>query len=276
MNPEEEDIHLKQIRTFQGDVAEALQKQKDSLVSIQRAEQIKRGPVSSDSQNNSKRRLELFYLILGSLVLFILGGVGAWYGYTEYIRKSATPIAEAPANRFISSDDEVNLNLTNASRETLIRVISDAISNVPEGKLRHINSTLTTSEFLTALESKAPGNLVRAFDPLFMFGAYSQSTFIIIKLSSFENAYDGMLTWEPNLSRDIGPLFATAMLLRSAPPEASFGDLIDQNKDIRVLTLGGQPVLLYTFLDNNILIITDNLETLRTLLDRLTREKLSR
>ncbi len=85
-----------------------------------------------------------------------------------------------------------------------------------------------------------------------------------------------MLEWEPNIARDIGPIFMSAAELASTPQGTSFVDLTDRNKDMRVITLEGAPVLLYSFFDNKYLIITDRLETMRTLIERLTREKLSR
>jgi len=286
LNPEPA---LKQIRTFQGDVANALQNQQESLVSIQQAEHLKKDSVSSTNNTlspDSKRRIEFFFLILGSLLLFILGTVGAWYAYNEFVKKTTVPITIAPANKFISTNAEINLDLTNASRGTLISALSDATENVPPGEIKHVvlrkkdadNATflLPTNEFLNILESHAPGFLVRAFDPLFMFGSLGNSTFLIIRLVSFENAFAGMLEWEIDMAADIGPLFATAQFLRDVPPEAVFTDVADKNKDVRRLALGDQTILLYSFFDNNMLIITDNIETLRTLIDRLTREKLSR
>lgn len=289
----EKENPLKQIRTFQGDVAQALENQRESLVSIQRAEQLKQTLSGSKGlSKTNKKRLEIFYLFLGSVVLLVLGSVGAWYGYQEFARRSSTPIAAASPNRFISNDNEVNLNLANVSREALLGILAEATVSVPSGELRHINlregpgadsPLLTTAQFLERLESRAPGNLVRAFDPLFMFGTFGGnlgtegiSTFLIIKLTSFENAYAGMLAWEQNLPQDIGPLFATNRLLNNLSPEATFTDLIDRNKDVRVVSYQDQPVLLYSFFDNNMLIITDHIETLRALIDRLTREKLSR
>ena len=282
-----EETPLKQIRTFQGDVAEALQKQRESLVSIQRAEQLKKGSGGSiaTSPETTEKRKQFFYLLLGSFFFLVLGVVGAWYAYNEFVRKTAAPTIAVPANRFISANTETHLNLTDPSRETLISALSGAISGVARGELRHVilkkvvgneNQLISPSEFLNILESQAPGNLIRAFDPLFMSGAFGESAFLIIKLASFENAFAGMLMWEKSLSQDIGPLFATAEFLRSVPPETVFTDITDRNKDIRILALGGQPILLYSFLDNNTLIITDSMETLRTLIDRLTQEKLSR
>ena len=282
-----EETPLKQIRTFQGDVAEALQKQRESLVSIQRAEQLKKGSGGSiaTSPETTEKRKQFFYLLLGSFFFLVLGVVGAWYAYNEFVRKTAAPTIAVPANRFISANTETHLNLTDPSRETLISALSGAISGVARGELRHVilkkvvgneNQLISTSEFLNILESQAPGNLIRAFDPLFMSGAFGESAFLIIKLVSFENAFAGMLMWEKSLSQDIGPLFATAEFSRDVPPETIFTDITDRNKDIRILALADQSILLYSFLDNNILIITDSMETLRTLIDRLTQEKLSR
>ncbi len=279
---------LKQIRTFQGDVAEALQRQNESLVSIQRAEHLK-NPVQPDTfgtlQGPGKKRREFFFLFLGSLLLFILGIFGVRYTYDEFLGKVSTPTIEAPANRFLSPNTEVSLEPKLDSRGTFINDLKNAVESVPQGELRHIilqrnteagESLISASEFLRTLESQAPGSLVRAFDPPFMFGALGKSTFLIIKLSSFENAFAGMLSWEKNLGQDIGPLFATAELLKNIPPESVFTDITDKNKDVRVLALENQPILLYSFLDNNMLIITDSFESFRTLIDRLTREKLSR
>src|SRR3989344_7405846 len=109
---------LKQIRTFQGDVAEALQKQQESLVSIQRAEHLKRSSVEP-SGNDGARKQSLF-LILGSLLLVALGSAGVWYAYNEFVKKTTTPTMAVPANRFVTANTEVNLDITaSSSRDTV-------------------------------------------------------------------------------------------------------------------------------------------------------------
>lgn len=278
---------LKQIRTFQGDVAEALEKQKESLVSIHRAEQLKKGSgsaVFSSPQKDSKKK-QFFYLLLGSFFFLVLGGVGVWYAYSDFKIKTATPEVVIPESRLVSSNTEVVLNLSDISREALIASLSEASAGVPGIELKHVvlnkvtgetARLLSTDEFLVGLGSRAPGSLIRALDNLFMYGALGESAFLIIKLSSFENAFAGMLSWERNLGGDLGPLFSTRELLRSLAMESAFSDITDRNKDVRVLLFENQPLLLYSFFDNETLIITENLETLRTLMDRLTQEKLSR
>jgi len=286
-NKEPEETPLKQIRTYQGDVADALEKQHESLVSIQQVERLRKesGQSTKASTDNIEKRKELIYLFLGSLFLIILSGVGGWYAYNEFVRKTSPPPASVPLNRFVFADSEIGLNVSGNSREALIKTLLGTISGVPPGEIKHVvlNKTvgeeeqlLSSEEFLSMLGSQAPGNLIRALDPLFMFGAFGESTFLIIKLVSFENAYAGMLAWEKNLGRDIGPLFTTARFIINAPPESTFSDLRDNNKDLRVFIPDDLSILLYSFLDNNMLIITDNIVTMRAIIERLTQEKLSR
>ncbi len=227
----DEETPLKQIRTFQGDVAEALERQRESLVSIQRAEYLRKNTTQSSdliTSENTKRRTDLFFLFLGSFVLFSVGLVGSWYAYNEFVRRSVTPIIVAPANRFFSANAEKNLDLSTSSRETLASTLHNVTENIPSENVWHIilrkgpgneSPLLSTSEFFEILGSRAPGNLLRALNPLFMIGAFGKSPttdwtsiFLIFKLDSFENTYSGMLEWEKYLGQDIGPLFATAPL----------------------------------------------------------------
>ncbi len=293
------DSPLKQIRTFQGDVAEALSRQNESLVSIQQTEQFKRrvagidDPATAAELEATKRRRGFFFFLVGSIFFIALGLLGAWYGYHEFVRKTAPPRLSMPANRFISPTSEVSIDLSNATRETLIAAFSSATMGLSPEELRHVVGRsgreedaplVKTAEFLKILESRAPGNLVRAFESLFMLGALGESPFLIIKLASFENAFPGMLAWEANLAQDLGPLLSTAELVKAIVPASVFKDVIMKNKDIRVLELSNsltpgeapRTILLYSFFDNNTLIITDDIETLQTLIDQLTREKLSR
>ncbi len=260
----EEKSKLKQIRTFQGDVATALERQRESLVSIQRAEVAKGGAAPS----RGGRPIIFFF---GAFLLLALGALGAWFAYNEYLRKTAPPEMVAPESRFIPAEESERLDNT-LPRESLFAAITPAES----GKLKHIILDTTSAEFLEKLESRAPGSLVRALEPEFMLGALGQSRFLIFRLASFENGFAGMLKWEESLAQDLGPLFSTKALLTNIGPESVFKDTVSKNKDARVLYSSTTPVILYSFFDNRMLIITENFGTLETLIERLTRELLLR
>lgn len=281
---------LKQIRTFQGDVAGALERQNESLFSIQQIEQLKRAsggtvPEVSEPDNSGKRR-EYFFLIIGSIFFVGLGVVGAWYGYQEYLRKTAPPVVIAPESRLISIQESVDIDATGITREALLTKISEESSSTKKG-IKHlvlrrgVEATaplVSTTELLQTLKVQAPGALVRSFDPIFMLGNLGDEgggRFLIIKLSSFDNAFAGMLTWEKTLGQDLGVIFSTNTEIQEVETGATFKDVIYTNKDVRVLSAGTgtstKPVLMYSFFDNKMLIITENLETLQTIIDRLTQ-----
>ncbi|OHA89929.1 MAG: hypothetical protein A2832_02215 [Candidatus Zambryskibacteria bacterium RIFCSPHIGHO2_01_FULL_44_22b] len=279
-NPEEkfnpptgEPAPLRQIRTFQGDIAEALQRQNESLVSIQQAEVARRGFSESVPESGGNKK---FYFLLGTVILLAFGATGVWYTYFEYKTQTTAPIVVTPQNRFFSIDTEERLNVASTSRLELIGTISAAQTGVGSNETKQLVLDITTVEFFKILNTRAPGSLVRAFDQSLMLGAFGENTFLVIKLVSFENAFAGMLSWEKDLAADIGPIFNTRELLRDIGPETVFIDVTDRNKDVRALEIEGKMVLLYSFFDNNMLIITDDIETLRVLVERLTREKLSR
>lgn len=281
---------LKQIRTFQGDVAMALARQRESLVSIQQQAAARREEAEASSLNVSTKKRGKFLLFAGSILFLALGGFGAWLAYNEYLRKTAPPVIVTPASEFLPSNSSVELDLTGDARESALVEIGQALSGGTPGELKHlvlrrgqgpIAPELSAEEFLRALGTRAPGSLARALDPAFMLGSIGTSPFIIFKLDSFENAFAGMLAWEKDMAEDLGPLMSSPEILKNIGPESVFRDVISKNKDVRILSVPiapqsatATPVILYSFFDNRMLIITNSLAALDTLIDRLTAELL--
>ena len=295
------DDELKQIRTFQGDVAEALKDQNESIVSIRRAELKKQGGGDEfaprrtlEEEANRKSGEKIILLVVGTIILLILGGIGAWYAYTGYQTKTALPAVVVTPNKFISSEISFDLNVSGLARDSFLsafdvekskKIKTGDIEQIQLKKASTSTPLITTREFFNILNTKAPDSLIRAFDPLFMLGVIGDTTeasstphaFLLIKLDSFDNAYAGMLSWETNLQDDLLPLFVDANTLASTTSNIAFQDITIQNKDARAIKdPNGNTIFLYSFFDNNMLIITDNESSLRSLVIRLNTEKLSR
>lgn len=273
----EEKSSLKQIRTFQGDVADALSRQNESLVSIQRQEfkrarALGNSPAEMAAEKNFKKKREDFvFLLIGSVFLLAVGSVGAWFGYREFRERMTPSVISTPSSRFITPESGIKIDLSLLNRESFASAFADQTQGLKPLEMRHVDTNISTEKFFELLESRASGTLKRSFGQDFMLGAVGEHPFIIIKLVSFENAYPGMLAWEPDMPADLSPVFPKAYTDSNV-----FKDIIIKNKDVRALYIGEKPALLYTFLDNNMLIITESFESLQTLIDRLTREKLSR
>lgn len=283
---------LKQIRTFQGDVANALQTQRESLYSIHQTEKLKQasGGTVPDKTAHDNRSGQFIMLLLGSLVLISLGGAGAWFAYNQYLIKTAPPLIATPQSRFIVPQSTTEIDTSLLSRDEFINAINENSSRLAPNELKHLvlrvgkgdlAPLMTTGQFFTTLQSTAPGNLVRALHPIFMIGSLGRHRFIIFNILSYDNSFGGMLNWEKAMPTDIGPIFETSSLLQNITFQSIFRDVVSKNKDVRVLSTpttaeatSMAPVLMYSFFDNKKLIITDSLETLEILMDRLTAELL--
>ena len=293
--PEVSGSPLKQIRTFQGDVADALQNKNESIVSIQRAEVEKRMASEREKKVSEEKYVEKksiksgIFLALGTIILLGFAGAAGYFAYIEFKTKTA-PVAveETAPNVFFKTDETVQISAGSETRERLIGFI-EAERNKTNTSLftqieltkgeGHTVSPLSAEELLTILDTKTPGTLKRSLEKDFMLGTMGETapkhTFLLIKFNSFEHAFPGMLAWEESLAEDLLPLFHT--VTASTSPLATFGDLTLQNRDARVLKdANGETLMLYSFYDNTTLIFADNEDTLRSILTRLSAEKLVR
>ncbi len=284
---------LKQIRTYQGDVASALEHQNESLASIQKREAVKQEAIQKRTPRKSESSSKALILSVFIFIFLALGAGGGYFAYTKYKAQIAAPAVFVPTNRLIPIREERNIDTTDLNRERFINLVREETSKSSSAEQRgeivqiqlrkgilESSPLLQTSEFLVLMESRAPGSLIRALDPIFMFGLTQNDIgrpFILFKLKSFEQAYPGMLEWEETLREDLLPLFVGSEALINIASENRFQDVTISNKDARILKDNdGKTVLLYTFIDNEILLITDNEISLRTLQNLYSGGKLAR
>ncbi len=185
-----------------------------------------------------------------------------------------------------------------------VELTSGATSTIP----------ISTNDLFSILNTNIPGNAIRAFGPNFMFGFYGingNQPFILISLNSFENAYAGMLEWEKDMNTDVGAIFSpSAVALTQYVPintpavastsgvknviatgttavttianlgpasDSQFGDVTIQNKDARVLKNSrAETILLYSFINQNTLLITSNESVLSAMIGKFTQQQYTR
>ncbi len=247
-SPAKKNSSLRTVRTFKDDMAQVITKKQVSVVSAISAEENRRtrkqldGVVENGTQKSALSGIG--YFILGiSVSLLLLGGVGA--GVALYFFKKPTsvlPASEIPS--YIVVEDQRSVNTDNLSKSQLmsglVKVQQDLdtkigsitqlyfIKTVVDPTTQKIVPTLlSASDWLGLLETHIPEALARSLDTKMMFGFYQFDQgrpFIILKTSSYETAFAGMLDWENNLNADLAPLFGPALVQRFTsfiPPEES-------------------------------------------------------
>lgn len=274
----EQSRRLKTLRTFQGDMDEALVGTKASIISIAVAEQKRATEIEKKIEqteptrekekrsfinitDNLKNKL---FIYLGSILLVLAVIITV----TIYYNSKSTSAAPEKVNK---SDTIISYNLKSSIDiyQSNSSILSDAISRESKKFDLPVNSVLylsiekdknivPVSDFLTILSPNIPTELVRNLADEYMIGIYSFDTnepFIILKANDFGLAYSGMLKWENSMTSDLGQLFN----LKISSSTNTFSDEALRNKDLRIVkNEAGKTVLLYSFVNKNTILITSN------------------
>ncbi len=270
-----------------------------------RAKQIEESPAAEEA--GTGRRILL--VGLGVLLIACALGVLSWVylrpastvpvamtGAAPFISVDASQQVELQPGdtpqeamqKLVAAKSSVNLSLGLITQ--LVVTEASSTSSAP--------SLLGASDFITTLTLYAPAELLRTLSPQYLLGVHSyeeNEPFLIFKVDDYETAYAGMLAWEVTMMQDLSPLFVrhpSPQLGAASPPTLSTGatstvstssllvpftgaptNFVDQvvdNHDARVLLdAQGNILLLWTFLDRQTLVITNNDATLREIIVRL-------
>ena len=235
-------------------------------------------------------------LLFGIPIGLALGAIGlAWYLWGDAGSGETT----VPFEPKITEAENAGVILSGERRAAFIKRVRDesAKTQVPLGEFRIIplkkktgeeTEPLAFTELLGAVEAGAPPALVRALEPVPLFGIHGirgNQPFLLFSVTSYDHAFDGMLLWEKEILQDIGLVFGVdSRALLNAPASTtaetlarrlSFRDVVVRNKDIRaVFDAAGRIIFLYSFLDKQSLLITTNEDTFRALLLKVSKGRI--
>jgi len=139
---------------------------------------------------------------------------------------------------------------------------------------RHVRST----EFLKSIRAEVSDNFLTSLTASYMVGIYTLDSgnipFIILKTSSYNYAFSGMLDWEKTMTSDLSPFFVIQKKDTLLSPDI-FIDAIIQNMDVRMLrTSTGNIDLLYSFVNPSTIVITSDPRVLVELAKRVQAKTL--
>ncbi|MCI0619452.1 hypothetical protein L0Y40_00215 [Candidatus Wolfebacteria bacterium] len=312
------------IRTYYGDVADAVRSRQTSIADIAIAEQQRREEggeerVGVEAGEEKHSGLSVFLVVLG--VVLVLAGTGI-IGYL-YVLQPMQGVLHAPTitDTLVPADNETDFDITNLTRSELLGTLEVLRDSLPgdTGEVTVIrptriatladNSTESTPvgprEFLNLFATHIDAAFLRSVEPEYMVGIHRlpagmSEPFLILTVSFFENAFAGLLRWEPFMADDLPFLVhpvrdrlptATATpaigddtsgseetVTNTVPENAEvesgpyvFKDVLIVNRNARVLqNKAGDIRMLYSFPRQNLIIITTNPETLKELFNRMS------
>ncbi len=225
------------------------------------------------SRNTPRTKVTLTtWLIFGGIItlgftLAIIASV-----YVNVFKGEPAPIYAVPS--FFTLGEVVGIPLT-SDRDVFATTFAAHAQRAQGGGI-HIYPTLqenellrpaTSKEFFTTLKMGLPRAFINSLDDACMMGvitATKPEPFLIIRSYNFDELFAGLLAWEGTMRTDLTPLFGT-----STGEAGAFTDAVTSNKSTRILKDAvGNEILVYSFINQNTVIITTNGEALAALVSK--------
>jgi len=285
-NQENKSKGLYSIRTFKTDASEFMQKGEvsatDLFVKDQKpiAYNIEEGPRITGERNKKT----IFIGIAAAGVLFL--GFSAYFiwGRSEAPNTGNNNLT-APKPLLVSEGLVV---LDSKNKSNFIKELQDVLAkqNTP-GDLIYLPvkkqvgtavKFLNTNEFLNSLGISAPAFLTNFLEDNFFLGSLNLQEkhlvlIIEVQQNQYDNAFSGMIRWEKTLLQDLDFIANRGNLDDSS--FVTFKDSVIKNQDARVARTEKGDVLVYTFINRNFIIITDNQSALEEIIRRFVLYKFS-
>lgn len=278
----------KTIRTFSSDMAKAVRENEMTVIKIAMAEKdrLEQEEILAKSKGTRFSRTMFF---VGGIILIGSALFGSYYFANLKKEKEILIVKEKPRiGTFIVYDNAISIDVSNVNG--LMNLVSAIHSKKQEEKsgsnaifLSKKTSTggdeiMNKDEFLSILKATAPLSLTRSMSKEFLFGKYVENSqnidstaFLIFGINDYNLSYASMLDWEKSIFSDLFILFDIHLSdSDTALFERDWKDVVVNNKDSRVLYgVDGEGILYYSFVNKNTLVITENIEVLKRIINAI-------
>lgn len=285
-----EALEISPLHTLKQDLQEVVREQKMSVVRAVALEQEKKRPEQFDAVvKKAPSRAPTILAIVGLLLLLGLGALGGVY-YVASVQNA--PTAPVENDSIVFAEQTVSFQLTSDSPLSIKSRLAEArLAGGTLGSILHIIPLVTEQgeggaaiqrpaslfEFLRAIGATPPENLLRAFTGEYFFGIHTvdkNAPVLVIEVSSYDRAFDGMLSWEGSINGDLAPIFTAVPRLKTGtdgiPTERLFADIVMRNYDVRALNDDSDSIMLYySFPTRDLLVIAESPYTFTEILSRL-------
>jgi len=285
------------LRTLKDDMSAIVQSSKISFIRATSLEEDKKSKVSKVTtmveEKRSRQRARHIFAMLFAIVMLFGIGAAALFGVYTITRLQQGAQSPGAGSSILFAEHSLSLVIDNQTPDQIKQILGQArtASTGAVGSITRIVPVMsaanadgsktqrpaTLKEFLSALGTHAPDDLVRALSDSYFFGIHTvnkNAPVIVIPVISYSRAFAGMLAWEPAANADLVPVF-TAVPAQTRdenglPVIRTFQDAVMNNYDVRELKDdSGGIVLYYSFPTTQILVIAESPYSFVEILSRL-------
>lgn len=280
----EPELKNKKIETFADDMAGVLESNEPGLIKTIIQEQTAR---EENQKNNSPETTKNKIFMFVSILLVIISV--SLIAFVILNKDLGIVSVKQRFNPLIFTDSSAVLDVADLSKRRFIEKIRTQVDTSPvdEGEIEALylqngNKILGLREFMQNIEStldiKSKGDF---FEDNFMLGFFDKGErdlFVLIKISSFIDVFENMLAWERKIFEEMHDLWGielnadTSYLLTK-----DFVPGFAQNQNARILyDKDNNIVLMYVYVDDTSILITNTERTTREVMLRLAGSKVKK
>ncbi|MCE9548896.1 hypothetical protein K8Q98_00645 [Candidatus Nomurabacteria bacterium] len=283
MQPEDK-LKNKVVTTFADDMAGVIESSEGGMIkSILRQEaenERQKKDFSPDSKRNKFFMFAsvLFILLAASVLVFLI--ISRKEIGTVPVDMQFSPIIFTDQTSFLEvaglDKSKIALDIYNQVNMSVVKT-----GGVEGIYLTENKKIVNLSRFFDLIKSSIERDKLMFFSSNFLMGSVNQDTrdlFILLPVNSFADAFNVMRTWETKMFSDLYlffkiPLSSTTNYLLTK----DFTDGIIQNKNARVLyDDSNNIVLMYVFLDDDSILITNTENATREIMSRLAGSRVKK
>ncbi len=266
--PENYKTNLNQTRTFSSDLAKAVREKGGSVVRIAIAEEEKHRQEFEDTNKSAQNK----YVAM-TILIIVVTIMGIYFLYNSQQNTNQIPVQEAPLPQaMILSEEATNIEDQGMQVNDFLSAIRTKVNDTSlrDGTVENIVVTqsqtrISAGQFMSLIKAHSSIKLDQTLAKEYMLGVEihtGNNLFLILRGTAHDFMLSGMLDWESYMMGDLAPLFGIddqTATYQNTP----FHDKLIQNHDTRALVDNtGNPILFYSFLDPNTVIITNSPEAL--------------
>lgn len=279
------------VETFASDMARIINTDKGGLVrkiiQEEEAHQAEKTNLSPESRKNK------LFMFIGVFLIILSLGVLALFALLKENIFTFTP--QRQINPIIFLDKTEFREISGLDKDKIIFAIRDELNkteikrNGIEGVYLIQNQNIIGfRKFLSLVKANLTEDKITFLNDNFLLGIYNKNIiangeenkniFILLKVRSFIDIFDGMKFWEPKMFFDLHNLFGIELNANTNHLLIKgFEDGIIQNKNARILyDNAGVPVLMYVYADDTSVIITDSEQAVKEVIIRLSQGQIKK
>ncbi len=123
-------------------------------------------------------------------------------------------------------------------------------------------SEISTQNLLRIIDPQTTDGFVQSISHVRYVQTPNNKRLLLLQVDDTLNALGGMLSWEETMYADIGSLLGT---ITASPSAGTFTDTQFGQSDVRVLVYEGRTLLLYSFINEQFIVITNDISALTEL-----------